>query len=200
MIDSIQGTVQFRESSQVVIACGGIGYACQVSLRTAAAVGATGAECTLYTRLLVRENELSLYGFLSRGERSCFDQLIGISSVGPKAALAILSEMTPDAFALAVAAGDAKALTRCKGIGTKIAQRIVLELKDKLAKDAKLEGTVSVPILAGNSNIEEAMSALMVLGYGQSEAAGVLQQFDPNVPSSELIRLSLMRLGKQMLG
>ena len=106
MIDSLRGKVLHREPGLVVIECGGVGYACQVSLQTAASAPAPGEEAMLYTRLTVREDDISLYGFLTRAERSCYDQLTGISSVGPKAALAILSDFTPDRFALCVAAGD----------------------------------------------------------------------------------------------
>ena len=106
MIDHIRGTVSSKEPTLVVIECGGVGYACRTSMQTAAAVGAVDEEALLYTRLTVREDEIALYGFASRGERGCFDQLTAVSGIGPKAALAILSDFTPDRFALAVAAGD----------------------------------------------------------------------------------------------
>lgn len=198
MIDSLRGKVLHREPGLVVIECGGVGYACQVSLQTAASAPAPGEEAMLYTRLTVREDDISLYGFLTRAERSCYDQLTGISSVGPKAALAILSDFTPDRFALCVAAGDYKALTKAKGIGSKTAQRIVLELKDKLAKSADLQSFAPVVSAPAGGNIDEAMSALLVLGYSQSEAAGVLAGLDPALPASELIRLSLRELGKNL--
>lgn len=201
MIDSLSGVIQYKEPGLVVIVCGGVGYACKVSLQTAAAVGTVGEEAMLMTHLAVREDEISLYGFASRSERTCFLQLIGVSGVGPKAALSILSDLTPDRFALAVAAGDPKAFTKTKGVGPKLAQRIVLELKDKVMKTAQNEGyadvTVAQPV---GGAVEEAMSALLVLGYAQHEVAGVLSNLDPSLPSSELIRLSLMQLGKQMFG
>ena len=124
MIDHIRGTICHKEPNLVVIECGGVGYACRTSVQTAAAVGAVDTEAMLYTRLTVREDEVALYGFVSRSERSCYDQLTGVSGVGPKAALAILSDFTPDRFALAVAAGDYKQFTKTKGIGAKTAQRI----------------------------------------------------------------------------
>ena len=203
MIDHIRGKVSYKEPNLVVIECAGVGYACRTSMQTAAAVGAVGEEALLYTRMTVREDEIALYGFSDRSERTCFDQLTSVSGVGPKAALAILSDLTPDRFALAVAAGDHKVFTKIKGIGTKTAQRIVLELKDKVAKTMQAEGIPAVPaavISGGNQNIEEAMSALQVLGYSQAEAAGVLSGMDSSLPSSELIRRSLAQLGKRMFG
>ena len=198
MIDHIRGKVSHKEPNLVVIECGGIGYACRTSMQTAAAVGAAGEETLLYTRMTVREDEIALYGFSERSERSCFDQLTGISGVGPKAALAIHSDFTPDRFALAVAAGDYKQFTKTKGIGAKTAQRIVLELKDKVAKSVQSEGLPAAPVTVGSGSLEEAMSALQVLGYSQSEVAGVLASLDPSLSSSELIRLSLLQLGKNM--
>lgn len=201
MIDSLSGIVQYKEPSLVVIACGGVGYGCKVSLQTAATVGSVGEETTLLTHLAVREDEISLYGFSTRSERTCFLQLLSVSGVGPKAALSILSDLSPDRFALAVAAGNYKVFTKTKGVGPKLAQRIVLELKDKVSKTAQAAGyadAVSVQPVGGN--MEEAMAALMVLGYGQSEVASVLSSLDPALSASELIRLSLMQLGKQMFG
>ena len=200
MIDSLRGTVLHKELNVVVVECGGVGYGCRTSMQTAAAVGAVGEEAMLYTRLTVREDDISLYGFATRSERSCFDQLTSVSGVGPKNALAILSDLTPDRFALAVAAGDPKEFTKTKGIGTKTAQRIVLELKDKVAKTVQTEGFSAAPVSIAGGAMEEAMSALLVLGYSQGEVAGVLKSLDPSLPSSELIRQSLMKLGKQMFG
>ncbi len=168
-------------------------------MQTAANTAAVGEESTLYTRLTVREDEIALYGFSDVSERVCFDQLTSVSGVGPKAALAILSDFTPDRFALAAASGDYKQFTKTKGIGTKTAQRIVLELKDKVSKTVQAEGFSAPPVMSGSGNLEEAMSALQVLGYSQGEAASVLAGLDPALPSSELIRLSLMQLGKNMI-
>lgn len=198
MIDHIRGTITYKEPNLVVIECGGVGYACRTSMQTAAAVGAVEENAVLYTRLTVREDEIALYGFADRSERGCFDQLTSVSGVGPKAALAILSDFTPDRFALAVAAGDYKLFTKTKGIGAKTAQRIVLELKDKVAKSVQDAGYPSAPVTVGSGNLEEAMSALQVLGYSQSEVAGVLSVLDPALSSSELIRLALLQLGKNM--
>lgn len=198
MIDFIRGTVRRKDMGLVVLEAGGIGYALCVSARTASAAPAADSEMTLYTRLCVREDEITLFGFETLSERACFDELTGVSGVGPKAALAILSDLTPDRFALAVAAGDYKQLTRIKGIGNKTAQRIVLELKDKIAKEADFEGAPArIPDSGARS---EALSALLVLGYSQSEAAMALEPLDESLPASELIRLSLARLGRAKFG
>jgi Holliday junction DNA helicase RuvA len=152
----------------------------------------------LYTRLAVREDEIALYGFAQRSERSCYDQLVSVTGIGPKVALAILSDFTPDRFALAVAAGDYKQFTKTKGIGAKTAQRIVLELKDKVTKSVEKEGFVPAAAAPETGNAGEALSALQVLGYSQGEAAGVLAGLDPALPAAELIRLSLRELGKHL--
>ncbi|MBR5372939.1 MAG: Holliday junction branch migration protein RuvA [Oscillospiraceae bacterium] len=198
MIDHLRGEICRKEPNLVVIECGGIGYACRTSIQTAAAAGSVGETGMLYTRMTVREDEVALYGFSTAAERSCFDQLTGVSGIGPKAALAILSDFTADRFALAVAAGDYKAFTKVKGIGAKTAQRIVLELKDKVAQSAAAAGLPSVPAVTGGGNIDEAMAALCVLGYSQTEAAGALAALDASQPASELIRLALLSLGKNM--
>lgn len=200
MIDHIHGTICQKDIYHAVIECGGIGYFCHISLKTSASIGSIGSEDTLYTRMIVREDEISLYGFSDVSERSCFDQLISVSGVGPKAALAILSDFSSEQFALAVAGGDYKLLTKTKGIGAKTAQRIVLELKDKISKsvDSTEVSAVSVTTV-GNGNAEEAIAALQVLGYSQGEVSSVLCKLDVSLPSSELIRLALIQLGKIML-
>lgn len=199
MIDHIRGIISYKEPNLVVIDCGGVGYACRTSIQTAAAVGTVEQEGMLYTRMTVREDEVALYGFSTRSERSCFDQLTSVTGVGPKAALSILSDFSPDRFALAVAAGDYKQFTKTKGIGAKTAQRIVLELKDKVAKSVQAEGLPAPVVQADSGALGEAMAALQVLGYSQSEVSGVLAALDPSLPSSELIRLALRELGKNML-
>ena len=196
MIDHICGTISYKEPNLVVIECGGVGYACRTSLQTASAVGAVAEEALLYTRLIVREDEIALYGFAERSERGCFDQLTSVSGVGPKAALAILSDFTPDRFALAVAAGDFKQFTKTKGIGAKTAQRIVLELKDKVAKSVQSAGLPAAPMTVGNGNLEEAMSALQVLGYSQSEASLAVSKLDTSLPTDDLIRQALKTLAR----
>ncbi|MGN0594441.1 MAG: Holliday junction branch migration protein RuvA, partial [Hominimerdicola sp.] len=154
---------------------------------------------TLYTHLAVKEDDVSLFGFADKEELKSFRMLISVSGVGPKAAIAILSACTPSQFALAVATGDSKAFTKVKGIGTKIAQRIVLELKDKIAKENTIsvrsdgESIISAP---EGGAVHEAVSALVVLGYSEGEAMSVISKLDPTLPVEELIKKALIGLAK----
>ena len=197
MIYSLSGKLTLIQGNLAVIECGGVGYACKVSMQTIGRLGSTGANVKLFTHLYLRENVVELYGFATLEEKDCFLQLIDVSGVGPKAAISILSDTTPESFALCVATGDYKTLTRSQGIGAKIAQRIVLELKDKIAKDIQLSGDISgsdfVPV--SSSNINEAVSALAVLGYPKSEAAKVLSKMPANTTVEEMIKYGLKVLG-----
>ncbi len=191
----VNGTVSEIGPNLAVIDCGGVGYACATTNYTLAQLK-RGELAKLYTYLHVREEIFVLYGFASQAELSSFKMLIGISGVGPKAALAILSSGTPDQLALSIVTGDEKALTGVPGIGKKIAQRIILELKDKLAKerggiDARV-GTLS-PISTG-SKTQEAASALAVLGYSSQEISAALKGVDAALPVEEMIRLALKKM------
>lgn len=198
MIYSVNGTVDLIEPNLAVIDCGGVGYACRTTANTLSQLK-IGEKAKLLTYLSVREDAVELFGFYDAAELNCFRMLISVSGVGPKAALSILSGMTPQAFALCVASGDSKTLTNAPGIGRKTAERIVLELKDKVSKQdvaAGVKGS-AVPIVAAPSNTyAEAVSALMVLGYSNGEAASALSGLDPSAPSDELIRAGLKKLAK----
>ena len=196
MIYSVNGTVELIEPNLAVIDCGG--YACRTTANTLSQLK-IGEKAKLLTYLSVREDAVELFGFYDAAELNCFRMLISVSGVGPKAALSILSGMTPQAFALCVASGDGKTLTNAPGIGRKTAERIVLELKDKVSKQdvaAGVKGS-AVPIVAAPSNTyAEAVSALMVLGYSNGEATSALSGLDPSAPSDELIRAGLKKLAK----
>lgn len=198
MIYSVNGTVELIEPNLAVIDCGGVGYACRTTANTLSQLK-IGEKAKLLTYLSVREDAVELFGFYDAAELNCFKMLISVSGVGPKAALSILSGMTPQAFALCVASGDSKTLTNAPGIGKKTAERIVLELKDKVSKQdvaAGVKGS-AVPIVAAPSNTyAEAVSALMVLGYSNGEATSALSGLDPSAPSDELIRAGLKKLAK----
>lgn len=198
MIYSVNGTVELIEPNLAVIDCGGVGYACRTTANTLSQLK-IGEKAKLLTYLSVREDAVELFGFYDAAELNCFRMLISVSGVGPKAALSILSGMTPQAFALCVASGDSKTLTNAPGIGRKTAERIVLELKDKVSKQdvaAGVKGS-AVPIVAAPSNTyAEAVSALMVLGYSNGEATSALSGLDPSAPSDELIRAGLKKLDK----
>lgn len=201
MIYSVRGKLIHKENELAVVECGGVGYACRTTLQTLASLSETGNEVTLYTYLHVREDNVELFGFSSQQELNCFKMLISVSGVGPKAALSILSDFNPEKFALLVASEDSKTLTKTKGIGAKTAQRIVLELKDKIVKeniDLSEAGSSPVVAVADGSSVSEAFSALLVLGYTQSEIAPVLSGLDSSLPSSELIRQALKIIAQKM--
>ena len=195
----ISGKVTVIEPGMVVIDAGGVGYALNTSYTSARSVK-TGEQATFYTYLHVREGIFELYGFVRREELSCFKQLIAISGVGPKAALAILGAVTPEKLALCVISGDEKALTAAPGIGNKLAQRILLEMKDKMSKD-QLEaaggpsGIVMPEMTAPGGAMEDALAALAVLGYPRAVAVNALQGVDTTgMATDEIVRAALKRL------
>jgi holliday junction DNA helicase RuvA len=195
MIYSLNGIVTHVEPGFAVIECGGVGFKCSTTVNTLKKLPKTGEKAHLFTYLSVREDALDLFGFADDRELGCFKMLISVSGVGPKAALSILSEMTPEKFALYVASGDSKALTKAQGVGNKIAQRIVLELKDKVSSEQAALGFNDIPVSA-SGNAEEAVNALMVLGYSRTEASLAAAKADGALSVEEIIRLSLRLLAK----
>lgn len=198
MIYSVRGKLIHTESELAVVECGSVGYACKTTFYTLQKI-AGESEVTLYTYLAVRENDVDLFGFSSQEELRCFKMLITVSGVGPKAALSILSSNTPSQFALTVATGDFKSLTKSKGIGAKTAQRIVLELKDKIAKENTISvrggETIASAVPQGGA-LDEAITALVVLGYSEGEAAQALAGAEPTATVEELIKTALVRLAR----
>ena len=196
----LNGTVAHIGPYLAVIDCGGVGYACRTTNHTISKLN-TGKVAKLYTHLYVREEIFELYGFASESELGCFLMLIGVSGVGPKAALAILSSNTPEGLALAIVSGNEKALTSAPGIGKKIAQRIILELKDKLAK-GQLTSTGGESYAGGitvipENKASEASAAMAVLGYSQSEIAVALKGIDLDGLSLEdVIKQALKKMVK----
>ncbi len=200
MIYSLTGELTYIGDQFVVVDCGGVGFKCFTSVSTASSLGRIGEKVRLYTYLSVKEDALDLYGFKTEAELDSFRLLISVSGVGPKAAVSVLSEMSADKLALAVAAGDVKAITKANGVGKKIAERIVLELKDKLA-GASLQGggeLISAAGAAENSPAGEAVAALVALGYGKSEAAAVVGAMDQALPADEMIRQGLRQLARNL--
>lgn len=201
MIYSLRGKLIHKEPFLAVLECGGVGYACRTTCSTSSQLDALGKEASLYTYLYVREDNIELFGFYTKGELNCFKMLLSVSGVGPKAALAILSDIDSQRFALTIASGDSKAFTKTKGVGPKLAQRIVLELKDKIAKEtasADLAVGFKAPEISSEDNVSEAMAALMVLGYTQGEAAGAVSKIDSSLDSGEIIKRALKIIGRQM--
>ena len=190
----IDGTVTVIEGNLAVLDCGGVGYACHTTGYTLSQLQ-IGKKQKLFTYCHVKEDAFDIYGFSSREEQGCFLRLIGVSGVGPKAGLAILSSMTPSQFSLAVVTGDEKTLMMAQGVGKKMAQRIILELKDKISGELpayESAGVVSVPVAAGNK-VSEASAALASLGYSQSEIGTVLKGIDVERMSLEDIVRSALR-------
>ena len=189
------------DAGLAVIDCSGVGYACATTNYTLSQLK-KGAPAKLYTYLNVREDAMELFGFADQSELRSFKLLIGVSGVGPRAALSILSAVTPQQLALAVVTEDEKALTAANGIGKKIAQRVILELKDKLAREEALGGTSvkgGAPAMAAvpHSKKSEAQSALAVLGYGSAEIAAALKDIDMEALTLEdIIRQALKRMMK----
>ncbi|MGX8700453.1 Holliday junction branch migration protein RuvA [Caproiciproducens sp.] len=199
MFYSLKGKLIHMEPGLAVVECGGVGFKCLTTLSTQRALPALGEQVTLYTHLNVREDALDLFGFATLGELNCFKMLTGVSGVGPKVGLAILSELAPEQVAMAVATGDSKTLTRASGVGAKLAQRITLELKDKV-KGLQTGGAAFAPagIVSASSNAAAAVNALTVLGYSPTDAAAVVGRFDSALPVEELIRQSLKAMGGGM--
>ena len=194
----LEGKVAHVEPYLAVIDCGGVGYACRTTNHTIRQLK-KGEVKRLYTYLNVGDGIFELYGFATEQELNSFKLLIGVSGVGPKAALAILSVCTPQGLAMAVITGDEKALIAAPGIGKKIAQRIILELKDKLTKEQQEIGMPTAPgIVAGEkSKAVEAAAALAVLGYTQQDIAVAMKGVDvENLPLEEIVRQSLKKMVK----
>ncbi|MCC8074887.1 MAG: Holliday junction branch migration protein RuvA [Clostridiales bacterium] len=196
----LSGTVAHIAPFLAVIDCGGVGYACKTTNYTLGTIQ-KGEKAKLFTYLSVKEDAVDLYGFSTQEELNLFQLLISVSGVGPKAALSILSSSTPSNLALSIITGDVKTLTAAQGVGKKIAQRIVLELKDKLAKEqgVSFESTSPLPSAAGTVIPEdkagEAGAALAVLGYSQSEISKALKGIDmASLTLEEVIKQALARM------
>ena len=191
MIYSLRGNLIYKEPSMAVIECGGVGYSCKITENTYSQLKSINEEQFLYTHMSVREDNIELFGFSSKDELNCFKLLISVTGVGAKAGISILSTLTPEKFALAVSSSDSKAISKAKGVGTKIAQRIVLELKDKIAKeDITITGEAfsSSDIPVSSSNFEEALQGLLVLGYSQSEVLPIMKKLSADLSTSDIIR------------
>ena len=180
----------------VVIECGGIGYGVKTTFTTMGSIDRE-KEVTLYTHLYVREDIMELFGFSDPSELAAFKLLLSVSGVGPKAALSILSVVDPNGFAFCIATGDNKKLAQAKGIGLKVSQRIVMELKDKISSDdiddAGTEIISGVDAASGN-NVAEAISALMVLGYSRPEATKAVSTASPDSSVEDMIKTALKKL------
>lgn len=191
----IEGNAAEIEPNLVVLDCGGIGYALNATTNTISCVK-KGERTKLYVSEIVKEDAFDLYGFYSKAEKRFFEMLTSVSGIGPKAALSILSANTPDGLALAVSSGNEKALTVAPGIGKKIAQRVILELKDKIGKEsASLDDSFTpvATVQTDNSAVNDAVAALTILGYGSNEIAQVLKTTDITGMTTEQIIKAVLR-------
>ena len=201
MIYSVRGKLIVRERDFVVIESSGVGFKCFVSLNTLSRLQQDIKEVMLYTYMSVKEDAMDLFGFYSPEELDCFKLLISVSGVGPKMAIALLSEFNPNRLLLALASEDTKSLTAASGVGNKLAQRIVLELKDKVGNisvNAAVEDIKAVATVGVTSNTKEAVSALVSLGFTQSEAAIAVGHSDSSLSTEELIKNALKELSRQV--
>lgn len=196
MIYSLNGEVTHIEQNLIVVECAGVGYACHSSA-SAVSKAVMGEKLKLYTYLNIREDAAELFGLADESELNCFKMLISVSGVGCKMAIGVLSSLSPQEFALAVVNEDYKKITKAQGIGNKLAQRIVLDLKDKLKKDSSFENT-NIPQInlgaSGSNAYNEALTALMVLGFSNGQAQSALEGLSPQLSVQELVKEGLKRL------
>lgn len=199
MFYHLNGTVAAIEPNLAVIECAGVGFALSATTNTLSHLK-LGESAKLYTYEYIREDAFELYGFFDRREKRCFEMLLDVSGVGPKAALSILSATTPETLAMAIISGDERTLTAAPGVGKKIAQRILLELKDKMSRetgDMVLGGGAKGTAPVGNSKLSDAASALVVLGYSNAEISLVLKDIDTeSMLLEDIIRLALKKMMK----
>ena len=203
MLYCVKGELLHAEPKMAVVCCGGVGFRLQITMNTARQLPSIGSEAMLYTFMNVREDAIELFGFADQQELNSFKMLTSISGVGPKVGLSILSELTPERVALAVASGDYKSLTKAAGVGPKLAQRIVLELKDKVG--ANLSGGASVGgvelpaavTVSASSNATQAVEALTVLGFTASEATAAVGKLDSTQAVETLVRDALKLLARR---
>ena len=196
MIYSVRGTLVHTEQNLAVVECGGVGYGCRTTLNTLRDVK-LGSEVTLYTYISVREDAVELFGFSTQKELQTYKLLININGVGPKAGISILSILSPEQVAVAVSSGDWKTITQANGVGPKMAQRIVLELKDKFksleSDDSLTENGANTSV---SGNIPAAVQALAVLGFSAADVTPILTKLDPNMSVEQMIGATLKKLGK----
>lgn len=201
MIASLHGILIDKDNVSAVVECGGLGLRCFITAVTSASLPQIGKEVFLYTHFAVREDSMDLYGFAEKSELEIFRLLTSVSGVGPKIGLALLSQFTADNILLFIAGGDAKSLTAANGVGKKMAEKIVFELRDKVGAIAEGKGMNDI-VAAGNATSNtmtgEAIEALVSLGFSQSESALAVGRLDPTLPTDELIKLALKDLSRRV--
>ena len=197
MIYSLSGILKHIDLNFVVIDCGGVGFKCNASANTIAQIGDPGDNVSLFTYLAVKEDAMELYGFCTQDEQECYLKLISVSGVGPKAAIAILSKLSPSELANAIVTENVKAITAAQGVGPKAAQRIILELKSKFSASAAIPSrtqSATKNIARSSNEMNEAVIALEALGYSHIQAVSAVNGIDSNLPASQIIKLALKNL------
>ncbi len=200
MIYNVKGILTCADPTFAVVECGGVGFKCFISMTTLRQLPSCGKEVNLFTHLSVREDAMDLYGFYDVSELEAFKLLITVSGVGPKAAMAILSVLEPDRLSIAVSSGDVRSIQQANGVGKKTAERVVLELKDKMAgiggaASSVVEGIQSV---ASNSDASEAVEVLVALGFDRSDSATVVGSLDKSLSVDEMVQAGLKKLSAQL--
>lgn len=199
MISSLNGKLIYKDNSFAVVECGGVGFRCSITKNTLSKLPSNGSDVFLHTYLSVREDALDLYGFFGSDELNAFKLITSVNGVGAKIGIAILSEFTPESLSMYIAAGDAKMLTRASGVGIKLAQRIVLELRDKVAvgtASANVAGVSDSAAPVGNTG--EAVAALVSLGYSQGDAASAVSRLDGSMSVEDMIKAALKTLAGRL--
>lgn len=199
MISSLNGTILFKDTNSVVIECGGVGFKCYITENTYNVIGGVGDKAFVNTCLVVKEDALDIFGFAEAGELEVFKLITSVSGVGAKIGLAILSAFNYEKVLLFLASGDAKSLTAASGVGIKLAQRMVLELKDKVGSVATgdvFDTVNTVGNATTNTSSKEAIEALVSLGYSQSEASLAVGKLDNTLSTDDLIRQALKTLAR----
>jgi len=200
MIASLRGTLLYSEPSLAIVECGGVGYKCFITRNTFSKLPAVNSEVFLHTHMVVREDAMDLYGFIDQEELTTYKLITSVNGVGAKIGLSLLSDLSPSKITLSIASGDAKALTQASGVGIKLAQRIVLELKEKVGSiDVSTSGEISaVKSVVDNSSSSEAVEALVALGYTKGEASLTVARLDSSLPTDELIKQALKALARRL--
>lgn len=196
MYYSLTGKIVFKDVSFFAIECSGVGYKCAATLKTLQDLPSLGAEFTVFTHLNVREDALELFGFSTTSELECYKMITSVSGVGPKVGIAILSALSAEQLTAAISSADVKVITSAPGVGPKLAQRIILELKDKIGVGVVERLEMGDGAQAYSTNTNEALSALVALGYNSSVANKALQGLDGGLAVEELIKIGLQNLAK----
>lgn len=201
MIYNVKGTLTYTDVNFAVVECGGVGFKCYVSMTTLKSLTSVGTQVNLYTYLSVKEDAMDLFGFYTRDELDAFKLLITVNGIGPKAAMAILSVLSPDKLSIAISSGDIKSIQSAQGVGKKTAERVILELKDKMAGiggESTAQAVSNISGISTSGNASEAVEVLVSLGFNQSDAAQVVGAMDKSLSVDEMIRKGLKQLSTQL--